>query len=364
MLIAAYRVMKNELLLNLVRPMSSVLTILVPINFLILFALFAIGGAKVPVGLVAGQTGTDGQQLATAIEHSITYRVQRIPSSMTGSALIHGHHTVATIQIPDTFTKQLQAKQRATVNLTVNNLNSDFANDIRRGMPLVLYQFDNANYPHKLPITYKEVDSYPKTVSFLSFLSVSIQTVALLIGGLLFGGRGTAREWEKGTIKELMLAPISPWSVVIGKLSAGMVSGMASAVLVFIVLLLFGVHPMAWGELTAVFFVTLFVFVSLGVAIGSLVKSQFIVIPLSFALGLPLFFLSGAFGPIAWGTPVAADIASIFPVLYANVIFQHAIEGYWTTNLSPVIIWGILLLWAVVALVISSIAYRRATVSH
>ncbi len=364
MLLAAYRVMKNELLLNLVRPLSSVLTILVPINFLILFVLFAIGGAKVPVGLVAGQTGAYGSQLTSAIEHSITYRAQTINSPVSGTALIQAHHTVATIQIPHSFTSQLSTNNHASVHLTINNLNSDFANDIRRGMPLVLYQFDAANFPGKIPVTYREVDTYPKTVTFLSFLSVSIQTVALLIGGLLFGGRGTAREWEKGTIKELMLAPISPWSVVMGKLAAGMVSGMVSAMLVFIVLLFFGVRPVAWGELTGVFLVTLFVFVSLGVAIGSLVKSQFIVIPLSFALGLPLFFLSGAFGPIAWSTPVAADIASVFPVLYANVIFQHAIEGYWTMSLPPAIIWGILLIWAAAALVISSIAYRRAVISH
>ena len=165
-------------------------------------------------------------------------------------------------------------------------------------------------------------------------------------------------------MKELMLAPIPAWSVVLGKLAAGMVNGIASAVLVFVVLLLLGLRPLMWGQFVGVTLVMLFVFISLGVAIGSVAKSQFIVTPFAFALGLPLFFISGAFGPISWSTPAAAAIARVFPVVYANAAFQHAVRGYWPIDLAPVWLWTILFAWAVFALGVSWMAYHRATVQH
>lgn len=361
---AAYAILKNDLRLNLVRPFATVITLVVPINFLILFVLFAIGGAKVPVGVVSAGSGHYGPAMVQALGSALTFRIQNVPSVQAGMALIQAHHSVATIQVPPGFSSAIAHGKTASLPLTLNNLNHDFADDVRRALPLAILNFFHTNFPQTIPIRWQELDSYKHNVSFVGYLAVSVQTVALLIGGLLFGGRGAARDWERGTMKELMLAPIPPWSIVLGKLAAGMVNGLLSSGLILVVLLLLGIRPIAWGQLIGVMVITLFVFVSLGVALGSLVKSQFIVVPFAFALGLPLFFISGAFGPISWSTPAAAMIARVFPVVYANAAFQHAVHGYWPIDTSPPWLWTILSAWAVAALAISWFVYRRATTAH
>jgi ABC-2 type transport system permease protein len=361
---AAFAILKNDLRLNLVKPFATILALVIPINFLILFVLFAIGGARVPVGVVTTGSGIYGTRMVQSLDASLTFHIQPIPTVAAGQSLIKTHRSVATIQIPPGFSKSIKTGTEANIPLTLNNLNVDFADDVRRAMPLAILNFYRRNFPQSLPFHWREIDAYAHNVTFLGYLSVSIQTVALLIGGLLFGGRGTAREWEHGTMKELMLAPIPPWSIVLGKLSAAMVNGIVSAALVLGVLLLLGMHPLAWGQLLVVMFITLFVFISLGIAVGSLAKSEFIVIPLAFSLGLPLFFLSGAFGPVSWGTPAGEWIAKVFPVVYANAAFQHAVHGYWPINVSQFELWTILLLWAVLALIISWLTFRRATATH
>ncbi len=57
------------------------------------------------------------------------------------------------------------------------------------------------------------------------------------------GWPGHGRDWERGTIRELLLAPIAGWAVVAGKVMARLASGLLSAMVVLGVLLLIGVRP-------------------------------------------------------------------------------------------------------------------------
>jgi len=361
---AAWAVAKNDLLLLRAQPVAAIITVAVPINFLILFVLFAISGGVVPVTLQAGAQGPATRAFVQALEGSSTFDVHPVSTAQQASAAIRSQNSVAAITVPADLNQALRPGGHATVDVTINNLNGDFADDIRRGLPLAVSLFYRQAAPGTLPLRWREVDSYPTTVGFLAFLAVSIQTVALLIGGLLQGGLGVAREWESGTVKELLLAPVPGWSVVLGKLMSAFLGALAGAVLVFLALLLLGVRPQAWAELIGVFVLVLIVFVSLGVGVGSALRSRNTVFPLAFGLGLPLFFISGPFAPIPWGTAAAADVARVFPVVYANAAFQHAAFGFWTLDTSVSASWLILAAWTAVALAASVWFYHRATAAR
>ena len=81
-------------------------------------------------------------------------------------------------------------------------------------------------------------------------------------------------------------------------------------------------------------------------------------------ISLPLFFLSGAFGPISFSTPVLQIIAKIFPVYYQIVVLQHAFHGF---ALNTYGVWGntlILVGYALVLIILMTAALQRATVTH
>ena len=80
----------------------------------------------------------------------------------------------------------------AEVHVTLDNLNTDFADDVRRALPLVVLSLYPQVRARAVPLTWREYDTYSRTTSFLGHIAVSPLTVAILIGGLLMGGRGMA----------------------------------------------------------------------------------------------------------------------------------------------------------------------------
>jgi len=102
--------------------------------------------------------------------------------------------------------------------------------------------------------------------------------------------------------------------------------------------------------------------VALGLLLGTLVRSRTAVVPLSLGLALPVFFISGAFGPVQWGTPVLATVAQLQPVYYAIAVFQYAFHGFQTTPFSVAMNAIVLAGFTLVIVSVSAIALRlRAT---
>lgn len=360
---AALAVMTNEWALSLAAPLATILSLLVPLNFLVLFVLFALSGGRVPAAVVQLDRGPEATAMVRALGDALTFNLQAA-SPTAAQAMIAQQRAVVAITVPAGFSQALARGDQAWLSVRLDNLNTDFADDVRRALPLVELSFYGRRSAGALPLAISERDTYPGNVGFLDYLAVSILSVAILLGGLLIGGRSVAGEWERGTARELLLAPVPPWAVVAGKMAAGFVAGLSSSLLVLGVLLLLGVRPDSWSRLPGVIGVlvlSLVAFLSLGVALGSLLRRLNAVTPLAFALGLPLFFVSGAFGPIAWGGAAAADVARVFPVVYANAALQHAFHGYWTLRGGAPLVWGVLFLWTALGVACSIWAYGRAT---
>jgi ABC-2 type transport system permease protein len=98
--------------------------------------------------------------------------------------------------------------------------------------------------------------------------------------------------------------------------------------------------------------------------LGTLLKQRQAFVALAFGTSLPLFFLSGAFGPISFNVPLLQVVAQIFPVYYAIVLQQHAFHGFYLNTLS---IGGNVLILAAYALgliILASVVLRRSTVAN
>jgi ABC-type transport system involved in multi-copper enzyme maturation permease subunit len=247
--------------------------------------------------------------------------------------------------------------------VTVNNLEVDYTNDIRRAVPLAITSFYAEAFPDQVVVHANEIDVQAHDTGYIEYLAVSIVVVSLLIGGLLQAGSNAAREYETGTIKELLLAPASRWAIEVGKVVAAMALNVLSAgVVLAVVVLVLRVTPTHWPQLIGFTVLEMLTFVALGLLVGTLVRRRTTVIPLSIGLGLPVFFISGAFGPVQWGTPLLAFIAQLEPVYYAIAVFQYAFHGFLTTPYSLATCVVVLLGFTVVIVGISATALRvRAT---
>jgi len=361
MLRATIAVLRRELWSGAARPLGTLLAVMVPLNFLILMALFALSGGRANVALVLQDRGPYAQRFVQALTASDTFALHPVATAKQALALVRGQDDVAMIVVPPGFSRQIAAGRPARVGMTLDNLNHDFAEDARRGLSLAVADFERRYAPAAQPVAWSVRLAYPRTVGFLPFLALSILTAALLIGGLLQGGLGMAREWEAGTIRELMLSPAGALPVLLGKLSATFALALVGGLFALSGALLLGVPIGGVLPSAGVLLAVLLVFVSIGLALGALLRSERLVLPLSFAVGLPLFFLSGPFGPMEWSSPGVLLLARLFPIYYANGLLQRTFFGYWPLAVPVGLAVAVLLLWTVAALAAGGLSYRRAT---
>jgi ABC-2 type transport system permease protein len=355
---------RKDIAMALTDRLATIIGLFLPVNFLVLMSLFVLGGGQAPTAVVMNDQGPYARAFVDAMSRAHSFRL--LPSSaVQAQALITQGRIVAVVTIPPDFDARLQQNQPVNVGVEINNLNTDFTNDIRRAVPLSITLFYASQFPNQVTVTPSEHDFYPQDTDYIPYLSVSILVIALMISGLLQAGSASAQEWESGTMKEMLLSPAPRWAILVGKMLGAFLVSLGSALIVLAVLIfIVGVHPVYWGEVIGFSLVTLFIFIVIGTLIGTLFKNRQPVLALSFGTAIPLFFLSGAFGPISFTTTAIQIIAKIFPVYYAIALMQHAFHAFTlnTLGLSGNLL--VLAAYAVGLIVLVTIVLERSTSAH
>jgi ABC-2 type transport system permease protein len=355
---------KKDILIALTERVFTIVGVFLPVNVLILMSLFALGGSQAPTLVVMEDSGPYAQQLYAAMEHAHSFRLERADQASAASLLKAGA-VVAVVTIPANFDSRVRSRLPVQVEVEINNLNTDFTNDIRRALPLSITSFYGGAFPHLVTVSPQEIDRYPTDTDYIPYLTVSVMVIAIMIGGLLQAGTAAAREWEHETIKELLLAPAPRWAVQVGKMLGAYLLSLGSVVIVLAVLIgIVGVRPAHWGEVVGSTLLILVIFIALGTLLGTLVRQRQALAVLAIGIALPLFFLSGAFGPISFDPLPVQVFARAFPVYYAIVLEQHAFHDF---TLDPSgLSTSVLVLCGYTALVVAlaALVLRRSTVRH
>ena len=237
---------------------------LVPLNFLILLSLLVISGGYAPTVVVMQDTGPYAQQFYTAMSGAHSFLLRKA-SETEADQLIQTGRIVAVVMIPPDFDARIQQNQPVQVKVDINNLNTDFTNDNRRAGPLSITSVYANAFPHVVTIVPRERDVNPQDTDYIPYLSVSILAIALMLGGSLQAGVGAAREWEKDTMKELLLSPASRWAMIVGKmLGAGAVALLAVLIVLVVLIFVIGVWPAHWGEVIGESLLSLVIFIAWG----------------------------------------------------------------------------------------------------
>ncbi|GAC1374608.1 MAG: ABC transporter permease [Ktedonobacteraceae bacterium] len=355
---------KKDIRTALTERLFTIIGVFIPLNFLILLSLFVLAGSNAPTAVVMQDSGPYAQQFYTAMSQAHSFRLQHASANEANSLLAAGK-IVAVVTIPADFDARVQQNQPVQVDVAINNLNTDFTADIRRAVPLSITTFYAKAFPRVVTVTPSEHDAYRQDTDYVPYLAVSILVVGVVVGGLLQSGTAAAREWERETMKELLLSPASRGAMLLGKMLGAFLMSLASIVVVLAVLVLgLGVYPVHWGEVIGFTLLTLIIFVALGTLLGTLIKQRQALTALALGTALPLFFVSGPFGPISFGTQATQVIAQIFPVYYAIVLEQHAFRNFTLNTLGIQLNILILCGYALAFLALATLALRRSTLAH
>lgn len=177
-------------------------------------------------------------------------------------------------------------------------------------------------------------------LSYLSYLAPGIIGMGLLFGSV-FTGVSVVFDRQFGFMKEMLVAPVSRTSIIIGKILGGAVTASVQGVILMGVAGLMGAFTpsltLVLGMVVAVIVMLLITagFVGLGVAIGSALNDFHAFQLLVTFVMWPLFMLSGVFFPIDV-VPVPLQIAMLCdPMFYGVELLRWCLLGAGTSLLGP-----------------------------
>jgi ABC-2 type transport system permease protein len=147
----------------------------------------------------------------------------------------------------------------------------------------------------------------------------------------IFIGISVIWDREFGFLKEIMVAPISRFSVFTGKLLGASTDALIQGILVFVLGALLGItsNPLIIAEALPVMILITFGLVSIGLTVASFIESlESFGLIVNF-INMPMFFLSGALFPVRGpGVPSWLQIAaSCNPFTYAVDALRTVILG-------------------------------------
>ena len=337
----------------------------IPILSLVL--LEALGAASVghsPVALVTLDHGPQGRQMQQIFHKADVFRITDA-TPQQAQELLDNVLVVAVITIPADFTQRVAAHESSPVDVTVNNLNLDFTNDIRRAVPDAITQFYQAQGSSSpIQVTLHEHDLRSRDVQLFQYIVLPMIVLLLMMNGLVTSSIASAREWETHRIKEMLLAPVARSAIIIGKVVAGFTSTLLLGVLLFSLgVALDWIRPEGIQWLTSLLIMALIALLStgLGVALGTALQRIQPVTTLSIIVAFYLFFLSGGIGVLAFEPTWLQDIAAFSPLTYGVHALQQAVFYSSSDLLGRDVL--ILCVSAVLALGLGVVAMRRRIAS-
>ncbi len=184
-----------------------------------------------------------------------------------------------------------------------------------------------------------------------------IAVIMVILAAILTSGT-VAREWERGTMEQLISTPVRGAELVLGKLIPYFVIGMIDLALSVVMgTLLFGV-PLRGSGLLLFSLAGLFLLGAIcqGVVVSIIAKNQLLSSQISIFLSyLPTFILSGFIYPIDNMPALIQFITYIFPSRYVVAI----LKGIFSKGVGLEILWAEGLLLAVYASIMIFWALKR-----
>jgi ABC-2 type transport system permease protein len=192
------------------------------------------------------------------------------------------------------------------VNVIVRQFSEDFAQGRAAPSEIVDRSWYNPNREYR-------------TAMVPTLIGILAMTMVLMIVGM-----SVARERELGTFEQLLVSPLQPLEIVIGKAVPGLIVGLAQGLAItLIVIFVFGI-PMAGSPLALFASLAVFLVAVIGVAlfISSLVSNQQQAMMGIMVFMMPSMLLSGFASPVQnmplWLQPVAM----INPLTHFMVIMR------------------------------------------
>lgn len=231
-------------------------------------------------------------------------RVKTLQSVAEIAPVIDTQQALMVLQIGPRFEQKLAAGENASIQILLDARNSTTANSAAAYMSAIVDALNteqaqkNAAAPPLLTIESRAWYN-PNLETRWNFMPALIASLSML-QTMLLTALSVAREREQGTFDQLLVTPLSPLEIMIGKAIPPIMIGLVQATLVLLVTRFWFGIPMAGSLLTLYAALATFTLaaVGIGLAISAFSLNMQQAMLYTFVLLMPMMMLSGLSTPI------------------------------------------------------------------
>ena len=289
----------------------------------------------VPYALLNEDSGIVARDMAAALRGSPSFtEVARLSSDGEIAPLIDRKGVLMVVRIGPRFSADLLNGRPASLQVIVDGRNSNTAALVVNYVRVIVDQFNRdwaAAHGTRLPPAHIETRAWfnPNLESRWFFLPGIVGLLTLLVT-MLVTSLSVAREREQGTFDQLLVTPMRPVEILIGKALPGFIVGIGEATLIMLVTVFWFGVPLLGSLLTLYTGVLLFLLsaVGVGLMISSLAVTQQQGLLGAFFFMVPAIILSGFATPIANMPPLVQELTRLNPMRYFLVVLRGVfLEG-------------------------------------
>jgi ABC-2 type transport system permease protein len=337
-------------IVQVVRDLRSLIIVLImPVILILLFGYgVSLDLKHLPIYVYDRDGSRQSQDLLKRFQASDYFAIGRAVSSYRelSRALDDGHARMG-IVIPWDFSQRLQDGRPVQVQALVDGSDDNTANVLIGYAQGVVQGYASQVQLEWLRQQGQTVQPAPVSVETRTWYNEDLESSAFIVPGVLALVMSTigafltsltiAREWERGTMEQLISTPVTALEIMLGKLVPYFAIGMFDVIVCALIALYWFHVPFRGSFLTLLISSAMFMIVvlSMGFFISVIAKNQFAASQIALlATFLPAFLLSGFLYAIEQMPLVLQWITRILPVrYYVSVLKKIFLKGTPTTLL-------------------------------
>lgn len=302
------------------------------------------------------------QELVRHMQSSGHFSVERrIRSEKELEAGFKAGITKLVVVIPDGFASELSKNRPVTVQLLADGSDPNNANTLMQYAGSMIQSFqqrrlEEPENPHQIDIRTRMMYN-PQLKSAHNFVPGTIALILLIISAMMTS-LTIAKEKETGTMEILLVSPLPPLLIILGKVAPYAILSFIDAL--FVLILGYFVFDVPIVGNLALLLGVCFLYVLVALALGTLISTvsktqQDAMLRSLMGLMMPSMLLSGFIFPLASMPKVLQVLGAIIPATY----FIEVLKGVMLrgTGLGP-IFWQVMIL-VLMAVVLLALSYRK-----
>lgn len=237
------------------------------------------------------------QRLAAASSFTTTLHLAD-PEQMR--TVMDRQHAIAVVHIPQDFSRKAAVGEPAPLQLLLDGRRSN-SSQIAAAYVQEIVMASFLEHAHMAPSSELVVrHRYNPNLDYSWFILPGLVPIILTISALILTALSVAREREHGTFEQLLVSPLTPEMIMVGKAAAVLLVGLFQATIIILAAIFVYRVPLS-GSLSLLYASAVLYFLSLvgvGLFISALCRTQQQAFLGAFAFIMPAILLSGFASPV------------------------------------------------------------------